>query len=269
MARSSTRLLPPFLKRVALMRERVPDQKAHPFDLPLFRDGEFELSFERPVTIFVGENGVGKSTLIEAIAGQCGFAMQSGTRNFASDEPPPPLGQCLRLAWLPKVTTGFFLRAESLFNLASQIDRLDTEPASGPPIIASYGGRSLHRQSHGEAFLALFENRFTQRGIYLLDEPEAALSPSRQLRFLKVLRRMERSGQAQIVLATHAPMIMAYPGADLLVVARDRIVRGRPEDTSHWRILSELFADPADFYAHNLDRQGELFEMPPLSDPPR
>jgi predicted ATPase len=259
MAHPRPGLPPPFLKRVTMNAERIPREKAHPFDLPLFRDGAFELAFEKPVTVIVGENGVGKSTLLEAIAGQIGFSMQSGTRNFASDEAPPPLAQCLRLAWLPKVTTGFFLRAESFFNLASQIDRLDSEPSGGGRIIDSYGGVSLHAQSHGEAFLALFENRFNQRGIYVLDEPEAALSPARQLRFLEVLRRMERSGRAQIILATHAPMIMAYPGADLIVVERDRIARGRPENTSHWRILRELFADPAAFYAETLDRQRELF----------
>jgi predicted ATPase len=167
----------------------------------------------------------------------------------------------LRLAWLPKVTTGFFLRAESLFNLATQIDRLDSDPDQkfGPPIIDSYGGVSLHQQSHGEAFLALFEHRFNQRGIYVLDEPEAALSPARQLRFLQVLRSMERSGNAQVILATHAPMIMAYPGADLRVINRDGIQRGQPQDTSHWRILAELFARPEEFYAHNLDRRRELF----------
>lgn len=262
MALPRASLRPPFLKRVTLIPERVPAAKVHPFDLPLFRDDAFEIAFERPVTVIVGENGVGKSTLLEAIAAQIGFSMQSGTRNFASDEAAPPLARCMRLAWLPKVTTGFFLRAESFFNLASQIDRLDADPdnsCGGPPIIDSYGGVSLHEQSHGEAFLALFENRFNQRGIYILDEPEAALSPARQLRFLQVLRRMERSGNAQIILATHAPMIMAYPGADLVVVERDRIWRGRPADTSHWRILAELFADPSAFYARNLDRQRELF----------
>lgn len=262
MALPRASLPPPFLKRVTLIPERVPAEKVHPFELPLFHDGAFEIAFERPVTVIVGENGVGKSTLLEALAGQIGFSMQSGTRGFVSDEPPPPLAQCLRLAWLPKVTTGFYLRAESFFNLATQIDRLDSDPDNrdaGPRIIDSYGGVSLHKQSHGEAFLALFENRFNQRGIYVLDEPEAALSPARQLRFLQVLRRMERSGNAQIILATHAPMIMAYPGADLLVVERDRLWRGSPADTSHWRILAELFADPSAFYARNLDRQRELF----------
>lgn len=259
MATPRSRLLPPFLKRVSLRDDRPRDPKTHPFDLPLFRDPGFELAFTRPVTVIVGENGVGKSTLLEAIAGQCGFSMQSGTRNFASDESPPPLAQHLRLAWLPKVSTGFFLRAESFFNLATQIDRLDSEPGGGGRIIDGYGGVSLHKQSHGEAFLALFENRFKQGGIYILDEPEAALSPRRQLRFLQILQRMERSGRTQVVLATHSPLIMAYPGADVIILERDRVARGRAEDTSHWRIYRDFFADRDAFLAQNLDPQAELF----------
>lgn len=246
-----SRLPPPFLKRVT-MRDDVPSNpNEHPFDLPLFRDSGFELVFERPVTIFVGENGVGKSTLLEAIAGQCGFPMQSGTRNFPSHGPPPSLARHLRLAWLPKIGTGFFLRAESFFNLATQIDDLGVADA--------YGGDSLHARSHGEAFLALFENRFGQPGIYILDEPEAALSPQRQIRFLQTLRKMERSGRAQVILATHSPLIMAYPGADLLIVERERITRGKPADTPHWRVFRDFFADPAGFLAAEIERQGDLF----------
>lgn len=256
-----SRLMPPFLKRVSLREDRARDPKEHPFDLPLFRDPDFALTFERPITVVVGENGVGKSTLLEAIAGQCGFSMQSGTRNFASDESMPPLAQHLRLAWLPKVGTGFFLRAESFFNLATQIDRLDADadPQFGPPIVNSYGGVSLHRQSHGEAFLALFANRFNQPGLYILDEPEAALSPQRQLRFLQILQKMERSGRAQVILATHSPLIMAYPGADVLILERDRVARGRASDTTHWQIYRDFFADQAGFLARNLDPQAELF----------
>lgn len=251
MPAARSRLPPPFLKRVTLRDEVPVNAQEHPFDLPLFRDPDFELAFERPVTILVGENGVGKSTLLEAIAGQCGFPMQSGTRNFPSHEPPPTLARHLRLAWLPKIGTGFFLRAESFFNLATQIDDLG--------VADGYGGVSLHKRSHGEAFLALFENRFANEGLYILDEPEAALSPLRQLRFLQILRKMERGGRAQVILATHSPLIMAYPGADLLIVDRHRIARGIPADTSHWRIYGEFFADPKEFLAARLDRQGELF----------
>lgn len=249
MARSTSSRLPsPFLKRVSLLPERVEDWSKHPFNLPLFSNRSFDLRFTHKVTVIVGENGVGKSTLLEAIAGQVGFAMQSGTRNFLSQEAPPALSRCLRLSWLPRVTKGFFLRAESYFNFISQMDELDRDPAPAPKIVEAYGGRSLHTRSHGEAFLALFEHRFARgQGIYILDEPEAALSPQRQIRFLNILRRMEDAGGAQIIIASHAPLIIGYPGADLLIMEPDGIRRGRPEDTSHWRVVRDYFADPDGF----------------------
>lgn len=243
-----SRLPPPYLKRATLMPERVADWSQHPFDLPLFAGHRFDLAFTHPITVIVGENGVGKSTLLEAIAGQIGFPLQSGTRNFLSQEAAPALSGCLRLAWLPRVTKGFFLRAESYFNFISQMDELDRDPQPGPRIVEAYGGRSLHTRSHGEAFLALFEHRFAHaQGIYILDEPEAALSPQRQTRFLNILRRIEEAGRAQIIIASHAPLIIGYPGADLLIMERDGVRRGRPEDTSHWRVVRDYFADPDGF----------------------
>lgn len=252
-----SRLPPPFLKRVTLLPERVEDWSRHPFNLPLFADRRFDLGFANKVTVIVGENGVGKSTLLEAIAGQIGFAMQSGTRNFLSQEAAPALSRCLRLAWLPRVTRGFFLRAESYFNFISQMDELDRDPQPGPRIVDAYGGRSLHTRSHGEAFLALFEHRFAHaQGIYILDEPEAALSPQRQIRFLNILRRMEEAGRAQVIIASHAPLIIGYPGADLLIMEPQGIRRGRPEDTSHWRVVRDYFADPDGFMRAAMETAG-------------
>lgn len=151
------------------------DTRVYPYNIPAFR-GLAKLSFERPVTFCVGENGSGKSTLLEAIAIRAGFNPEGGGRHnvFANANTESPLHRHIRLSWLPKVTRGFFLRAESFFNFASHIDELERECPTG---YAAYGGKSLHEQSHGESFLSLFTHRFRSRGkaLYLLDEPEAAL----------------------------------------------------------------------------------------------
>lgn len=249
MARYSSKpssLTAPFLKTLSFIEERVKPQE-FPFNVPAFRGGKLELSFEKPVTIIVGENGTGKSTLLEGIAEQCGFNLSGGNRNhaYAGAHNQSPLGNALRLGWLPKVTRGFFLRAESFFNFGHYVDAL--EPGfDGVDPRAPYGGGSLHQQSHGESFLALFENKFGgSRGIYILDEPEAALSIHRQLEFLKIVRELELEGQSQFIIATHAPIIMAYPGAQLLLFDGKVVREVSLSETPHYRIMRDFMNNPA------------------------
>ena len=236
----------PFLKKLILLSEKSVHQ-GYPFDLAIFRDRRFELTFDRPITLFVGENGTGKSTVLEAIARHCGFNLGGGSRDHHYENAPPAmeLADALRLSWLPKVTNGFFLRAESFFNFASYIDAMAHEwPAD---IARSYGSRPLHGQSHGESLLALFSNRFgsDRRSVYLLDEPEAALSPKRQLEFLAMLDEWHRSGKAQFIIATHSPIILSYPNATLLSFDGGAIHETRFEDTEHYRVTRSFLLDPA------------------------
>lgn len=230
----------PFLKRLTLLPERTQADE-YPFNLPILDGGRLALTFERPVTFFIGDNGTGKSTLLEAIARQAGFGLYGGGRNQAYRDAPDrlPLAEALRLSWLPKVSKGFFLRAESFFDFATYIDEM------GPEGWAPYGGKSLHAQSHGQSFFALFENRFggSQQAILLLDEPEAALSPQRQIEFLKLLRRWDESGRFQVVIATHSPIIMSYPNATLLSFDGGRIGEARYTDTEHYRVTREFLLD--------------------------
>lgn len=242
-----------FLKEIRFIDWPEPANN-YPFNLPAFI-GVSKLSTEHAVTFFVGENGSGKSTLLEAIAKNAGFNPEGGSRSnvFATAETESSLDHHLRLSWLPKVNRGFFLRAESFFNFASYIDELEREFPNG---YEAYGGRSLHQQSHGESFLSLFTNRFRSRGkaIYLLDEPEAALSPARQLALLRIIWEEEQSGQAQFIIATHSPILLGYPSADILNFDTSPISSIKYEDTEHYaitkqfllnreRMLKELFDD--------------------------
>src|SRR3989449_1070080 len=204
----------PFLHRIASLPEKV-DRTKYPFNIRAFSHG-IDLTFRSNVTFFVGENGSGKSTLLEAIAECCGFNPEGGNRDhhFATFGDRSDLAKALRLSWLPKVTEGFFLRAESFYNFATYIEQVSN--------LRAYGGKSLHEQSHGESFLALFVNRFEQ-GIYILDEPEAALSPQRQLSFLKIMYDLERPGHAQFLISTHSPIILSYPGAVLFNLDGDML----------------------------------------------
>ncbi|MBI4600813.1 MAG: AAA family ATPase [Planctomycetes bacterium] len=243
----------PFLREVELLPERA-DPDRHPFNIRAFRRG-IHLSFRTTVTFFVGENGSGKSTLLEAIATSCGFGLTGGNRDhsFHVEDPRTELGQALRLSWLPKVTEGFFMRAESFFNFATYLDQVST--------LRAYGGVSLHAQSHGEAFMALFVHRFEQ-GVYILDEPEAALSPSRQLAFLKVIHDLEKPRQAQFLISTHSPILLAYPGATLLSLDGDAIQEVKYEDTEHYRITRDFLQCPERYLKHLLNDPPEGGEEP-------
>src|SRR5437660_11932377 len=180
----------PYIPSFYLNRESVPSFDQYPVSLVAVKTLE-ELQLHPAVTFFIGENGSGKSTLLEALAVKCGFNAEGGSKNFSfttRDGSISELHEHLRVARNhPRPYDGFFLRAESFFNLATQIENLDAEPGLGPPIGPSYGNRPLHEQSHGESFMSLLCNRFHGDGLYFLDEPEAALSPQRQL---AVLRRI-------------------------------------------------------------------------------
>jgi len=191
----------PFLRTI---RYSSPNENRFPFNLPLFKKS-FDLKFKKPITIFVGENGTGKSTLLEGLAAKCGFALEGGNRNHAKNREAnsTPLDPELTLSWSHKVNTGFFLRAETFTNFASMVDR--------EGLGFAYGGKPLHAQSHGESFMALFDSHFDYEGVYILDEPEAALSPVRQLAFLRMLHDMEKSTHIQVIMATHSPILLSFP----------------------------------------------------------
>lgn len=236
----------PFLREVRYRRPQ--EASGHPFDLPLLLRN-LEIRFERPVTFLVGENGSGKSTLLEAIAVAAGFHIRSGGRNQRYDDggETPALAAALELAWLPKTASGFFLRAESFFDFAGYLDTLNQ---SDPRALGPYGGRSLKMQSHGESFLALFRHRVGE-GLYLLDEPEAALSPSRQLSLLRILHDLEVAEESQFVVATHSPILLAYPGATILSLDDGRLTRVAYRDTEHYRLTRDFLSDP-ERYLHHL-----------------
>ena len=189
------------------------------------------------VTFFVGENGSGKSTLIEAIAVATGFNAEGGSRNFNFQTygSHSSLHQYLRIARSPRRRRdGYFLRAESYYNVASEIERLDSEPG-GPKIIDAHGGVSLHAMSHGQSFMALLEHRFGPNGLYILDEPEAALSPNRQLVFLSRLHELVRQG-SQFIIATHSPILLAYPQAKIFEFGAVGVAEANYEDLEHVQV---------------------------------
>lgn len=234
----------PYLLHLELLRDRIPDPNRFPYDLPAVR-GLTTLPFHPKVTFFIGENGSGKSTLLEAIAVECGLNPEGGSRNFnfATRASHSRLGECIRLAKAAAMPgDSYFLRAESFYNVATEIERLDEGPGGGS-IIGAYGGKSLHEQSHGESFFALFENRFRDNGLYFMDEPEAALSPKRQLQFLGLLHDYVNRG-GQFVIATHSPIIMAYSYARIYLMDTEGVREVAYADTEHFLVTRGFLSNP-------------------------
>ena len=217
----------------------------YPFNLP-WLDGDFVLDFSTPVTIIVGENGTGKSTLIEAVAALCGYDEAGGGKGYrpmdhsrAVDRSGALLASALRAAWLPKVTAGWFFRAESFFSVARFLDEAARDANAAPPDFLSW--------SRGEGFVRFFEERMSRQGIYFLDEPESALSPKRQLELLRLLHQIQASASAQIIMATHSPILMAVPGARLLEITRGGLMETELRETRHFRLYQDFASDPEDF----------------------
>jgi predicted ATPase len=230
----------PYLKEAILRRDDVPDFTQYPFNLPAVRSFS-RLSFHPAVTYLIGENGTGKSTLLEAIAVAWGFNPEGGSKNFnfRTHNSHSHLCDYMMLGCSHvRPYDGYFLRAESFYNVASEIDRLDEE-GSGPRIIDSYGGVSLHEQSHGESFFALMVNRFRPDGLYILDEPEAALSPSRQMSILGRIHHLAKQN-SQFIIATHSPIIMAYPNARIYHLSEEGIKTVQYEETEHYFVTREF-----------------------------
>jgi predicted ATPase len=239
------RMPAPYLRRIWLEPSRITDREAYPFCLPFLHD-DFELSFDRPITIIAGENGTGKSTLLEGIAVLAGYDEAGGGKGYrpvdhsnAIEATGGDLSEALRAGWLPKITNGWFFRAESFFSVARYLDEVGQGSKYGPPDFLSY--------SHGEGFLRFFEERCQKQGVFIFDEPESALSPARQMEFLKLMRRMEQSTICQVVMATHSPMLMAYPNARLLRLSKYGLEPVSVEQTDHYKVMREFCADPAGF----------------------
>ncbi|MCU0911531.1 MAG: AAA family ATPase [Rhodobacteraceae bacterium] len=209
------------------------------------------------MTILVGENGAGKSTLVEALAALAGYDPAGGGKGYrpvdhamAIESSGAGLADALRGGWLPKVTDGWFFRAESFFSVARYLDESAREVSGAPPDFLSH--------SHGEGFLRFFDERVQRQGLYLLDEPESALSPRRQLDLLRLLADIQQSARAQVVMATHSPILMAVPGAALVEVSRGGFRRTGIGETAHFRLYRAFCADPEGFARSAADGDADL-----------
>jgi predicted ATPase len=237
----------PYLLGVSTVAKRIPDRNRFPFDLPFVSSLDLELS--PTVTFLVGENGSGKSTFLEGLADLCGYPSTGGGRSELADARAPgaELAAVLRPRFKHRPTDGFFFRAETTYGFSDLLDRRKDDPDFREDPYGRYGGRSLHRRSHGEAFLAILENRVSH-GLFLLDEPESALSPRRQLAFLRWLAGRVFDGRCQFVIATHSPILLTFPGATIRSFDDPALPEVAVTDTEHWEVIAGVVREGHRFW---------------------
>ncbi len=229
------------LIKVRVNSDLYPSHRCYPFNVPALGQTT-ELEFERPVVFFVGENGSGKSTLLEAITRKCGIHIWDRPKRHLAHENPyeTRLSDYVSVTWANGGAPGSLFRAETFRDLA---DFLDDVALCDPGRLKYHGGRILNTLSHGQAILSYFGGRFQVKGLYLLDEPEAALSPSSQVKFLSRLRRLETEGHAQFIIATHSPLLLSYPGAQIFSFDPPGIREIAYEETDHYQVYKQFFDD--------------------------
>ena len=223
------------------------NNKNFPFSLPIFKNG-LKLHLSSPITFILGDNGSGKSTLLESIAYKVGFNVLGGNRNHSysndANYDNVELSNSMKLSWSLKTSKGFFFRAESFLDFSGYLDNLARE--TGSDIYGAYGGRSLQKQSHGEAFLSLFQNKFRE-GIFILDEPEAALSAEKQLALISIIHELASSGKCQFIIATHSPLLIATPNSTIYEIEDGGLEERKFDETKQFQLYKSFVNKPEYF----------------------